>query len=192
MREPRPGRGQEHYALFDTEIGACGVAWSERGLTRLQLPEADRRATERRLQARAARPATTPPPPVARAIAKVRQYLAGEAVDFTPVAVDLSGISPFHAQVYDAARALGWGETATYGEVARRVGAPGAARAVGQAMGRNPVPIIIPCHRVLAAGRKPGGFSAYGGVDTKARLLALEGVRLGKGQPSLPGLEPRR
>jgi methylated-DNA-[protein]-cysteine S-methyltransferase len=108
------------------------------------------------------------------------------------VALDLTGVSPFHAQVYDAARAIAWGQTASYGELARRVGAPGAARAVGQAMGRNPVPIIIPCHRVLASGHKLGGFSAFGGAGTKQRLLALEGVSLGGDQPCLPGLPPER
>jgi methylated-DNA-[protein]-cysteine S-methyltransferase len=121
-------------------------------------------------------------------MAAIERYFAGKSVDFTPLALDLAGVSDFHRRIYDAARAIGWGETATYGELAQRVGAPGAARAVGQAMGRNPVPIIIPCHRVLASGRKIGGFSAFGGAVTKSRLLALEGVHLDDGTPLLPGL----
>ncbi len=103
--------------------------------------------------------------------------------------LDLTGVSDFHRQIYEKARGIGWGETSTYGALARQAGFPDAARAVGQAMGRNPIPIIIPCHRVLASGRKVGGFSAFGGADTKQRLLALEGVELG--EPMLPGLLER-
>jgi methylated-DNA-[protein]-cysteine S-methyltransferase len=114
------------------------------------------------------------------------RYFDGERIDFAGVALDLVGIGPFQRAIYDAARALAWGQTATYGDLARQEGSPGAPRAVGQAMGHNPVPIIIPCHRVLAAGRKIGGFSAYGGALTKQRLLAMEGVHLG-GTPLLPG-----
>ena len=112
----------------------------------------------------------------------LERYFAGERIDFASVALDLGGVGPFHRAIYDATRSLGWGQTATYGDLARQAGSPGAARAVGQAMGHNPVPIIIPCHRVLAAGRKIGGFSAYGGALTKERLLALEGVHLGMGR----------
>jgi methylated-DNA-[protein]-cysteine S-methyltransferase len=122
-------------------------------------------------------------------IAQLEAYFAGERVDLSGVALDLGGVPAFHSDIYAVLRTLSWGVTATYGELARRVGAPGAARAVGQAMGRNPVPIIVPCHRVLAAGGKIGGFSAYGGALTKERLLALEGVHLG-GTPPLPGLLP--
>jgi methylated-DNA-[protein]-cysteine S-methyltransferase len=105
--------------------------------------------------------------------------MAGERIDFSAVALDLAGVAPFYAEIYDAARRVGWGETATYGELARRVGAPGAARAVGQAMARNPVAVIIPCHRILASGNKVGGFSAFGGAFSKQKLLGLEGVRIG-------------
>ncbi len=192
MRTQAGASGQERYCLFQTAIGACGVAWSERGLTRLQLPEADRDATERRLRRSSEHSGSAVPPRIEQAIAKIQRHFTGEKVDYGSVALDLTGVSPFHRKVYDAARALGWGQTASYGELARRVGAPGAARAVGQAMGRNPVPIIIPCHRVLASGRKPGGFSAFGGVSTKERLLALEGVSLGGDQPCLPGLQAAR
>ncbi len=179
------------YSLFDTALGAVGVAWSERGLTRLQLPESSRSATDCRVRGRF--PDTSrgePPPQIKRAITATQKYLAGERTDFTPLALDLAGVSDFHRAIYDAARRVGWGETVTYGELAERVGSPGAARAVGQAMGRNPIPLIIPCHRVLASGRKIGGFSAPGGAVTKTRLLALEGVHLDQGTPLLPGLLP--
>jgi methylated-DNA-[protein]-cysteine S-methyltransferase len=181
----------EHHHLFATRLGACGIAWSERGVTRLQLPERTPTATERRLRARPADDgAGVPPTSVRDAIALLERYFSGERIDFSPVALDLVGAGSFHRAIYDVARSLGWGQTATYGDLARQVGSPGAARAVGQAMGHNPVPVIIPCHRVLAAGRKIGGFSAPGGALTKERLLALEGVHLGSGTPLLPGLLP--
>jgi methylated-DNA-[protein]-cysteine S-methyltransferase len=122
----------------------------------------------------------------------VERYLSGARVDFSPLALDLAGVGGFHRRIYEAACRIGWGETTTYGELARQVGSPGAARAVGQAMGRNPIPLIIPCHRVLASGHRIGGFSAFGGAVTKTRLLALEGVHLGDGTPPIPGLLPAR
>jgi methylated-DNA-[protein]-cysteine S-methyltransferase len=168
-----------HCCVFETAIGACGVAWSEAGLTRLQLPEASPQETENRLRGGPDGPTPeAPPPAVARAIADLQRYFAGEKVDFSGIAVDLRGVPPFYARVYEIARRIGWGETATYGELAARAGSPGAARGVGQALGRNPVAVIIPCHRILASGNKVGGFSAYGGAASKERLLALEGVRL--------------
>jgi methylated-DNA-[protein]-cysteine S-methyltransferase len=188
-QEPTETSRREHYHLFGTRLGKCGIAWSERGVTRLQLPERTPGATERRLTARSAScGAGVPPAPAREAIDMLERYFAGARVDFAPIALDLSGVGPFYVKIYDAARSLGWGQTATYGDLARQAGSAGAARAVGQAMGHNPVPIIIPCHRVLAAGRKIGGFSAFGGAITKERLLALEGVHLGDGTPLLPGL----
>ena len=179
-----------HHHVFDTAIGPCGVAWNARGLTGVQLPEKDRAATERRLAAKAQAPA--PPsrrPAIAAVVADIQRYLAGEAVDFAAVAVDLSGLDPFRQKLYETMRSLAWGDTTTYGELAKKLGATDweGARDVGEAMGRNPVPVVIPCHRVLAAGGKLGGFSAHGGAATKAKLLALEGVHL-DGGPRLPGL----
>jgi methylated-DNA-[protein]-cysteine S-methyltransferase len=173
---------EQRCCLFDTDIGSCGVAWSERGLTQMQLPEADRTATELRLTQRAEGCVTTAatPAPIARAIVNLQRYFAGERIDFTPVALDLMGVAPFYRDVYDAAQRVGWGETATYGELARQAGAPGAARAVGQALSRNPIAVIIPCHRILASGNKVGGFTAFGGTVSKERLLGLEGVRVGR------------
>jgi methylated-DNA-[protein]-cysteine S-methyltransferase len=183
-------RTQTHHCLFDTAIGPCGIAWSERGLTGVHLPEADRARTEQRLAAKVASAGAAEPPPWVNAlIADIQRYLAGEPVDFSAVTVDLAGIDPFRRKLYEAMRAIGFGNTTTYGELARTIGLsePQAAQDVGQAMGRNPVPIVIPCHRVLAAGKKLGGFSAHGGPSTKARLLALEGVHFDGGAPRLPG-----
>jgi methylated-DNA-[protein]-cysteine S-methyltransferase len=179
------------HCVFDTAIGTCGVAWNECGLVAVQLPARDRAATERRLIARCGSAnAATPPPPIAALIADITRYLAGEKVDFSTVAVDLSGLDPFRRKLYETMRALPWGTTTTYGALARTIGLAGweGARDVGEAMGRNPVPVVIPCHRVLAAGKKLGGFSAPGGSATKAKLLALEGVRFDGGAPRLPGL----
>jgi methylated-DNA-[protein]-cysteine S-methyltransferase len=183
-----------HHYVFDSAIGPCGVAWNDRGLTGVQLPEKDRATTERRLAAKAASAgAAAPPPAIATIVADIQRYLAGDAVDFATVAVDLSGLDPFRQKLYETMRALPWGHTTTYGELAQQLGATGweSARDVGEAMGRNPVPVVISCHRVLAAGGKLGGFSAHGGAATKAKLLALEGVQLpekDRGAPRLPGL----
>jgi methylated-DNA-[protein]-cysteine S-methyltransferase len=180
-----------HHCIFDSAIGPCGVAWSARGIVAVQLPEADRAATEKRLARRTqSAGAAAPPPQVAALIADIKRYLAGERIDFSAVDVDLSGLDPFRCKLYAAMRALAWGTTTTYGALAREIGLtdPEAAREVGQAMGRNPTPIVIPCHRVLATGNKIGGFSAPGGAATKAKLLALEGVHFDGGAPRLPGL----
>jgi methylated-DNA-[protein]-cysteine S-methyltransferase len=189
----RPPCVQHH--VFDTAIGPCGVAWSERGLAAVQLPERDAAATERRLAARVrGAGAASPPPWVAALVDDIRRALAGDRVDFAAVPVDMSGVEPFRLRLYDTLRMLAWGETTTYGDLAKQLGATGwqGARDVGEAMGRNPVPLVIPCHRVLAAGGRLGGFSAPGGAATKAKLLALEGVRTASGPPSrpprLPGL----
>jgi O-6-methylguanine DNA methyltransferase len=162
-------------ALFDTAIGRCGIAWSERGVVGVQLPEANERATRARLLRRfpAAREAP-PPPDIQNALDGIVALLRGEASDLAAVALDMDGVPPFHRRVYAVARNIPPGATLAYGEIAARIGAPGAARAVGQALGRNPFAIIVPCHRVLAAGGKVGGFSANGGVTTKRRLLAIE------------------
>jgi methylated-DNA-[protein]-cysteine S-methyltransferase len=182
-----------HHALFPTAIGACGVAWSERGLTAVALPERDAAATEKRLRAKSRSIGRAEPPPaIAQAIFLIQQYCAGERADFSAVPLDLSGVDPERRRVYEQMRALSFGEITTYGALARKAGAAEAdweaAQKVGVAMGRNPLPIVVPCHRVLAAGGKLGGFSAYGGTTTKEKLLALEGVQLDRGAPRLPGL----
>jgi methylated-DNA-[protein]-cysteine S-methyltransferase len=180
--------GSTHYCVFDTALGPVGLVWSGRGVMRLQLPEGDRRATERRLCASASGVAEAEPDTdIAGVVASLQRYMAGERIDFSRVKLDLTGIGAFHRSIYASTRAVGWGETTTYGALAKQAGSPEAARAVGQAMGRNPVPIIVPCHRVLASGGKIGGFSAFGGAVAKARLLAMEGVQPGGGTPRLPG-----
>jgi methylated-DNA-[protein]-cysteine S-methyltransferase len=163
------------FALFDTAIGRCGIAWGECGVAGVQLPEVGEAETRARLLHRfPAAGETAPPPEVQQTIERIAALLRGEASDLSTVALDMDGVPEFHRRVYDAARAIPPGGTLSYGDIARRVGAPGAARAVGQALGRNPFPIVVPCHRVLAAGGKIGGFSAQGGVATKRRMLAIE------------------
>ncbi len=166
------------FTLFDTAIGRCGVAWGERGIVSVQLPEACDADTRARMIRRVpdAHPGT-PPPAVKQAIDAITALLRGEARDLSTVALDMDRVPAFHRRVYEAARTIPPGRTRTYGEIATRLGAPGAARAVGQALGRNPFAIVVPCHRVLAAGGRVGGFSARGGTTTKLRMLALEGVR---------------
>jgi methylated-DNA-[protein]-cysteine S-methyltransferase len=167
------------YTLFETGFGACGLAWSERGIVRLVLPEASPPETETRLRRQAGTgDRKKPPPAVAMVTDLVRAYFDGGAIDFSRVALDLSAAAAFEQQVYAALREVAWGATTTYGELASAAGSPGAARAVGRAMAHNPVPVIVPCHRVLAAGGTIGGFSAHGGVSTKQRMLALERVML--------------
>jgi methylated-DNA-[protein]-cysteine S-methyltransferase len=185
-----------HHALFETAIGTCGVAWSPRGLVALALPERDAAATEKRLIAKSGSAGQgTPPPDIAVTIVQIQSYCAGARVDFSAVPLDLSAVDEPRRRIYREMRALGFGQTTTYGELAKRTGATDweGARDVGVAMGQNPLPIVVPCHRVLAANGRLGGFSAYGGAATKAKLLALEGVRVGpdrgeRGTPRLPGL----
>src|SRR5437016_12888828 len=161
--------------LFETRAGPVRLRWNERGLTAIEMPELPRRA----LRAELAKQNGTQAPPFVREAARlVERHLAGEAQDLAALPLDLSLLAPFQRAVYDKVRDLPPGRTATYGEIAARLGKPGASRAVGQALGRNPFLIAVPCHRVLAAGGAAGGFSAPGGVITKQRLLALEGVSI--------------
>lgn len=144
------------------------------------LPE----QTEHHTRARVARrfPAAleaAPPPFIAKAMSDIVALLDGSARDLTDVPLDFDDSVPeFHRRVYDVARTIKPGTTLSYGEIATRLGEPDAARAVGHALGRNPIPIIVPCHRVLAADGRTGGFSAPGGTATKLQLLAIEGARL--------------
>jgi len=177
MRETVSGtKGQ--YCLFDTAFGRCGIGWGDAGVRHFQLPSADIEADEARLRelTGAAGPGT-PPPVMAKAIADLIAYFDGAATDFSTLAVDLSAVEPFYRKVLMAAREVSWGEISSYGALAREVADDVAvSRAVGQAMGRNPVPVIIPCHRILTADGQIGGFSAPGGTITKKRLLELEGA----------------
>ena len=184
------GQTADRYSVFETASGFCGVAWNDVGITRFWLPARTPEATERSVQRRlpGAR-SGAPTPEVLGAIDAAKRYFEGEAVEFAEVRLDLGEQGDFFRAVYDAARRVGWGRTTTYGTLAKELGAgPEAARDVGQAMAKNPVPLLIPCHRVLAAGGKIGGFSAPGGSGTKARMLALDGVRVGPTQPAQQSL----
>jgi methylated-DNA-[protein]-cysteine S-methyltransferase len=168
------------FALFDTAIGACAIVWSVRGVRGVQVPEAKTAATRARLLRRfPAAVEASPPPDIQRAIDGVVALLRGEARDLRDVTIDDDGTPEFNRRVYAVARTIPPGQTMTYGEIAERLGDKLLARAVGQALGENPVPIVMPCHRVLAAGGKTGGFSAPGGVTTKLKLLTIEGAQPG-------------
>jgi methylated-DNA-[protein]-cysteine S-methyltransferase len=178
-------RMAHRYHVFETRSGHCGIAWNVHGVTRFQLPAADADAARSHLlrRLRLSEPAL-PPPGVARIVEAAQRYFTGERIDFSDVTLDLSSQSEFCARVYQAARAVPWGSTTTYGDLAKAVGdGLQFARDVGQAMARNPVPLIIPCHRVLAAGGKLGGFSAPGGTRSKLRMLELEGLPVGAPEP---------
>jgi methylated-DNA-[protein]-cysteine S-methyltransferase len=184
------GHTTRHYIIFETVGGYCGIAWSNVGITRFQLPTRSAEAAERNLLRRL--PEAAPGEPTAEvveAVAAVKRYFEGEKIDFSDVRLDLDGQEEFFKQIYAATRRVGWGHTTTYGTLAKELGAgPEAARDVGQAMARNPVPLIIPCHRVLAADGKVGGFSAPGGSAAKIRMLELEGVHIGPPQPAQQSL----
>jgi methylated-DNA-[protein]-cysteine S-methyltransferase len=171
---------EQNFALFDTAIGRCGIAWNARGLIGVQLPHADEAATRRRIRQRYPQGQEAPPPPdVQHAIDGITALLRGEARDLTGIAIDNSDTPAFNSQVYAVTRTVPPGATITYGEIADRLGDKMLAREVGQALGQNPCPIVMPCHRVIAAGGKTGGFSASGGVITKLRLLSIEGAQPG-------------
>jgi methylated-DNA-[protein]-cysteine S-methyltransferase len=174
------------YHVFDTGAGFCAIAWSDAGISRFQLPAERADATERLILRRL--PKALPDIPTAAisgVIEAVGRYFDGAAVEFVDLALDIGEQDIFLRAVYSALRRVGWGETTTYGALAKELGAgPESARRVGQAMANNPIPLIIPCHRVLAAGGKLGGFSAPGGSDTKKRMLELEGVRLEARDPA--------
>jgi len=168
------------FALFETAIGHCGIVWSERGIAGVQLPESSERETRRRVLARfpAAR-AAVPPAHVRRTIDDIVALLGGERKELGQAILDSEAVPDFNRRVYDIARTIPPGGTLSYGAIAERLGDRNLARDVAQALGQNPFPIIVPCHRVMAAGGKTGGFSAPGGVRTKLRLLSIEGAQPG-------------
>lgn len=169
-----------HYFVFPTASGFCAIAWNDAGVSRFQLPVATAVDAERHLRRRLPSvQLNTPTAEVLAAVTAVQKYFDGERIDFSGVRLDLDGQDELFRQIYALARGIGWGQTTTYGTLAQTLGVgPQAARDVGKAMARNPVPLIIPCHRVLAAGGKIGGFSAPGGSRTKLKMLELEGVRI--------------
>lgn len=178
------------FTLFETPVGACGIAWTARGIVALQLPE----ATPARTRARMLRGLpdaceAAAPEPVRAAIDAIVALLHGAAVDLGTIVLDESGVPEFQRRIYAITRSIAPGTTLSYGAIARRLGEPGAARAVGHALGCNPYAIIVPCHRVLAADGGIGGFSAGGGSATKRKLLAIERARVGD-EPDLFAVEP--
>lgn len=167
------------FSLFNTPIGFCGIAWGASGIVGVQLPEL---AGELQTRARLAKlfpqsEEALPPAHVHEAITRITALLSGHHDDLQDIELDMSRVPAFHQAVYRITRAIPPGQTLTYGQIAKQLGEPGAARAIGQALGRNPFAPVVPCHRVLAAGKHFGGFSASGGVASKLRLLQIEGAR---------------
>lgn len=175
-----------HYTVFDTAIGTCGVVWGDQGLTGVHLPDVNPARTHTGITRRF--PGASPAAPsaqVQQAIDGIVALLRGAKRDLREIELDFDGVPEFHRRVYELSRRIPPGATMTYGDIARRLGSPGTARAVGQALGQNPWPIVVPCHRVLAADGGMGGFSAPGGVSTKRRMLEIEGVEGVQAAPRL-------
>jgi methylated-DNA-[protein]-cysteine S-methyltransferase len=172
--------------VFPTAIGPCGIAWRAEQICGVQLPERTEAATrERMLRQHPGATEAPPPPHVRAAIDRITGLLGGSGDDLRDIEVDDTMCSEFARRVYRLTRSVEPGQTTTYGEIAAQLGAPQAAREVGQALGHNPLAIIVPCHRVLGAGGKLVGFSAAGGVQTKLRMLAIEGAAAPDGQTAL-------
>ena len=166
------------FVIFDTAMGPFGLGWTAAGLKRVLLPGEPPEAMAASFE-RAGFVSGTPDRTVERLINAIEDYADGIEVDFSATQLDLAGLPAFHRRAYGCLLRVGWGQTVTYGELARQLGDVGLSRAVGQAMGANPIPLVIPCHRVLASDGRPGGFSAPGGALSKVRMLALEGVSVG-------------
>ena len=173
------------FCLFDTAVGGCALIWGAHGISGVLLPEPSDAATRARARRRHSDACeSAPTADVQRVIERIQALLEGARDDLEDIALDLGAIPEFNRRVYAIARTIHPGSTRTYGEVATAMGEPHAARAVGAALGENPFPIIVPCHRVLAAGSRSGGFSAPGGTRTKLKLLEIERAPLG-GTPGL-------
>ena len=174
------------FTTFETAAGLCSIAWNGNGISGFQLATDDPGDVERWRRRRVLQAVPGIPDQfVAGVVDMIKRYFAGEPIDFSGVAVDLSGQTEFFTRIYTALRRVSYGQTTTYGALAKELGVgPEMARDVGVAMSKNPIPLIIPCHRVLAAGGKAGGFSAPGGVENKIKMLELEGVQIK--QPKAP------
>lgn len=165
----------QQFTIFDTAMGPCGIVWTSRGIAGVSLPEGSEEKTRARLRKRFPdAQEEAPPPAVQQIIRDVIALVAGEKIDFSHVTLDHAPLPEFSQRVYAIVRTIPIGHTLTYGDIAKQLGDVSLSREVGQAMGRNPTPIIMPCHRVVAASGKTGGFSAPGGVDTKMKLLSIE------------------
>lgn len=165
------------YAVFDTAIGWASLAWNDNGLAAVRLPERDAEVVRKAILRRFPDAVEDQPSSaVAAVVADIRKLMTDGQADFANALLDDAATPEFDRKVYDVARTIPPGQTLTYGEVATRLGDKLLARDVGAALGRNPWPIVVPCHRVTAAGGKLGGFSAPGGQRTKLKLLAIEGA----------------
>ncbi len=175
------------FAIFETALGAGGIVWGDHGVIGIQLPEPDAGRVGARLKQRfpGARQ-TAPTGQMRQAIELISALLQGQSTDLSSICLDMDRVPDFERRVYHVTRTIAAGETLTYGQIASRLGEPRLAREVGQALARNPFPIVVPCHRVLAAGGKLGGFSASGGVATKQRLLSIERADVGWQLPLVP------
>lgn len=180
------------YSIFETAIGPCGIAWTPRGISAVALPDAGEPSARARLARRSGGDEAAQPPPIAAVVAEIVALLNGTPRDLHGAIIDFEGIGDFEKRVYDLARAIPPGETRTYGALARDLGDVALSRSVGQALGANPFPIVVPCHRVLAASGRTGGFSAPGGVDTKMRMLTIEKARTGDAPMLFDDLELAR
>lgn len=175
----------QHFSLFLTALGPCGIVWTSRGIAGVSLPESTDERTRARLKKRFPDAAEAPPSAdIQKIIDEVIALIAGEKIDFSHVTLDHAPLPEFSKRVYEIVRTIPIGQTLTYGEIAKKLGDVSLSREVGQAMGKNPTPVIMPCHRVVAASGKTGGFSAPGGVDTKMKLLSIE-RRHGNHAPTL-------
>lgn len=178
------------FTLFDTALGRSAIVWGDNGIVRTLLPERAEAKTlglvERLFPGVGM---AEPDGAIARTVAAMQSLLAGGSDDLRDAPLDMAGVEPFPARVYQALRLVGPGETITYGALAERIGASGEARAVGATLARNPFPVIVPCHRVLAAGGRAGGFSAPGGVATKLAMLTRERARTSEAAGLFDGME---
>jgi methylated-DNA-[protein]-cysteine S-methyltransferase len=191
QNSPTSALAPQGFTLFDTAIGQCGIAWGEQGIVATQLPQPDEAQTRTRLLQRCGdKEEASPPPYVRDVICAIVALMNGEPRDLSDVAIDMAGVPDFNRKVYEIARGIPVGKTLTYGDIAKRLGGVELSRDVGQALGQNPFPIIVPCHRVLAAGGKPGGFSANGGAATKLRMLAIEGAYVNHTPSLFDAIEP--
>lgn len=167
------------WTIFATAIGFCGLVWRENRISTFLLPEQDTSKLKKRLIGLTNRSesAESLPPWIEKTITKVSRHLEGEKEDFSDLSLEVDHLSEFRRSVYRAARKIPPGEIRTYGQLADAIGNPRASRAVGMALGANPIALIIPCHRIIGGNQKLGGFSAFGGCETKKKLLALEGYQ---------------
>lgn len=175
IRKLKKNSAPIYFCLFDTDFGIAAIAWTENGICGHQLPEKDAAATIERVKTVFPTAVEAKPPQeIVMLTRRIRKHLEGTVQDFSNVRLDLDGVPPFHAKIYQALQKVPHGSTVSYNDLATMCGSPGAARAVGQAMAKNPISVIVPCHRVLTASGSIGGFTAYGGLDTKRRLLQYE------------------